>query len=71
MQMRWLEYIVFLALVVGLAQPVGLYLARVFERKPTLLDPVLRPLERLLYRWSGIRSSVEMSAGTYVVLPAL
>ncbi len=46
--MRWLEYIVFLALVVGLAWPVGLYLACVFERRPTLLDPVLRPIESLL-----------------------
>src|SRR5580700_5581511 len=67
MQMRWLEYLVFLALVVGLAQPVGLYLARVFERKPTFLDPALRPVERLLYRWSGVRSGQEMSAGTYTL----
>jgi len=28
--MRWFEHLVFLALVVGLARPVGLYLARVF-----------------------------------------
>ena len=32
--MRWLEYIIFLAIVVGLARPVGLYLAQVFEGKP-------------------------------------
>ena len=31
--MRWLEYTIFLALVVGLVKPVGLYFARVFERK--------------------------------------
>src|SRR5580700_7716393 len=67
MQMRWLEYLVFLALVVGLAQPVGLYLARVFERKPTFLDPALRPVEFLLYRWLGVRSGQEMSAGTYAL----
>jgi len=63
--MRWLEYLVFLALVVGLARPVGLYLAIVFERKRTLLDPILRPVEFLLYRWLGVRSGHEMSAGTY------
>src|ERR1022692_2583673 len=65
--MRWLEYIVFLVLVVGLARPVGLYLARVFERKPTFLDPALRPVELLLYRWLGVRRREEMSAGTYTL----
>jgi K+-transporting ATPase A subunit len=48
--MRWLEYIVFLALVAGLAWPVGIYLSCVFRRTPTLLDPALRPIESLLHR---------------------
>ena len=63
--MRWVEYIVFLAVVVGLAQPVGVYLARVFEGKPTFLDPALRPVESLLYRMLGVRRSREMSARRY------
>jgi K+-transporting ATPase A subunit len=46
--MRWLEYLSFLALVVGLARPAGLYLARVFEGPPTFLDPVLCPAESCL-----------------------
>jgi len=65
--MRWLEYFVFLALVVGLARPVGLYLARAFERMPTLLDPALCPIESLLYRLWGIRADQEMSAGVYAL----
>jgi K+-transporting ATPase ATPase A chain len=65
--MRWLEYSLFLALVVGLARPVGLYLARVFEGRPTLLDPVLRPIERGLYRLFGVRCDQEMSAGVYTL----
>jgi len=64
---RWLEYIVFLALVVGLALPVGLYLARVAQRRRTYLDPLLRPLESLLYRLLGVRPEEEMSAGVYIV----
>ncbi len=63
--MRWLEYLAFLMLVVGLARPVGLYLARVFDGAPTFLDPALRPAECFLFRLSGIRSNEEMSAGTY------
>ena len=65
--MRWLEYIVFLVLVVILAGPVGLYLARVFERKSTFLDPALRPIESLLYRLAGVHSGQEMSAGVYTL----
>lgn len=65
--MRWLEYIVFLALVVVLARPVGLYLARVFERKPTFLDPALRPIESLLYRLLGVHTGQEMSASAYTL----
>jgi K+-transporting ATPase ATPase A chain len=63
--MRWLEYIVFLALVVGVALPVGGYLTRVFERRPTFLDPALRPIEALLHRLFGVKEDQEMSAGVY------
>src|SRR5580704_9746021 len=63
--MRWVEYTVFVVLVVALARPVGLYLARVFEGKATFLDPALRPAELLLYRLSGVYRGQEMSAGLY------
>jgi K+-transporting ATPase ATPase A chain len=63
--MRWLEYLVFVGIVVGLAWPVGLYLANVFERKKTFLDPLLRPVETLLYRLIRLQSEQEMTAGVY------
>ena len=65
--MRWLEYTIFLALVVGLVKPVGLYLARVFERKATFLDQVMCPVERMLYRIFGIDPEREMSAPVYLL----
>jgi K+-transporting ATPase ATPase A chain len=64
--MRWLEYAVFLGVVVGLARPVGLYLARVFQRERTFLDPVLRPVEALLYRLLRVESEQEMTAPVYL-----
>lgn len=64
--MRWLEYAVFLGLMVGLAHPAGLYLARVFERKRTLLDPILRPMEVLLYRLLRVDPEREMTAPVYL-----
>src|SRR4249920_3704124 len=65
--MRWLEYIIFLALVIGLVKPVVFYLARVFERKATFLDQVLCPVERILYRIFGIDAHSEMSAPVYIL----
>jgi K+-transporting ATPase ATPase A chain len=64
--MRWLEYIVFLALVAGLAWPVGIYLSCVFRRTPTLLDPALRPIESLLHRLFRNQGQ-EMTAGVYTL----
>jgi K+-transporting ATPase ATPase A chain len=64
--MRWLEYIIFLVIVVVLARPVGLYLACVGERRRTFLDPVMRPVESVLYALFGVRPQEEMPASVYV-----
>jgi potassium-transporting ATPase potassium-binding subunit len=64
--MRWMEYAAFLITVIALARPVGLYVARVFEGKPTPLDRWLRPLERALYRRIGVRLEEEMTALAYL-----
>jgi potassium-transporting ATPase potassium-binding subunit len=64
--MRWLEYALFLGIVVALAKPVGLYVARVFDERPTPLDPWLRPLERMLFRLLGVSPLEEMTAGVYL-----
>ena len=65
--MRWLEYAVFLIAVMGLARPVGLYLARVCERERTFMDPMLRPIESLLYRLLGVCPNDEMTPGVYII----
>ncbi|HEY4379080.1 MAG TPA: potassium-transporting ATPase subunit KdpA [Acidobacteriaceae bacterium] len=56
----WLQIAVFFALVLLAAKPLGLYMARVYERKRTWLDPVLVPVERLLYRLTGVDADAEM-----------
>jgi len=61
------QYIVLIALVVGLARPVGVFLARVFEGEPTVFDPILRPVERLLYRAFRVRPAQEMSPRAYTI----
>ncbi len=56
----WLQVAVFFALVLLAAKPMGLYMAQVYERKKTWLDPVLGPVERVLYRLTGVDPEAEM-----------
>ncbi len=63
----WLQIGLFIAAVLLLAQPMGSYLTAVFERRRTLLDPVLLPCERLLYRVTRIDPTVEMRWSEYTV----
>jgi potassium-transporting ATPase potassium-binding subunit len=54
-----------LAVVFVLVKPLGGYMARVYMGRRTMLDPVLGPLERLFYRWSGINPGEDMTWQTY------
>jgi K+-transporting ATPase ATPase A chain len=56
----WLQIFVFLALVFAVTKPLGVFMTRVFARERTFLDPVLRPIERLLYRVTGVDEQHEM-----------
>ena len=61
----WLQAALFFAVLVALMRPLGIYMARVLEGQKTFLDPVLRPVERILYRACGINSAREMEWREY------
>jgi len=63
----WLQIAVFFALVLLAAKPLGLYMAQVYEGRKTWLDPVLGPVERLLYRMTGVDPEAEMRWTEYGV----
>ena len=56
----WLQIMVFLALILAVTKPMGVFMTRVFNRERTFMDPVLRPIERLLYRMTGVDENHEM-----------
>jgi potassium-transporting ATPase potassium-binding subunit len=56
----WLQIAVFLALIFAVTKPLGVFMARVFSGEKTFLDPILRPVERLLYRVTGVDEKYEM-----------
>jgi K+-transporting ATPase ATPase A chain len=62
---RILQYALFLLVVTLLVKPVGGYLARVSAGERTLLDPVLRPVERAIYRLCGADPAQEMDWKRY------
>lgn len=54
-----LQIVLFLALILLCAKPLGAYMARVFEGQRTFLHPVLRWLEVLTYKVIGVKEDVE------------
>ena len=63
----WIQILVFLVLIFAVTKPLGIFMARVFNRERTFLDPVARPLERLLYRVTGVDENHEMRWTEYAV----
>ena len=56
----WFQIGLFLGVIFLLTKPLGVFLVHVFERKRTILDPVLRPIEKTLYRITGVDENKEM-----------
>jgi K+-transporting ATPase ATPase A chain len=54
-----LQIVVYFVLVLALTKPLGAYMVKIFQGERTFLYPVLRPLERLIYRFGGIREDAE------------
>lgn len=61
------QMVLILAVTLILAWPLGRYIARVFQGERTWMDPLCRPLERLLYRVASIDPQQEMDWKHYAV----
>ena len=62
-----IQLVAFFLIVAVVSVPLGLYMARVFSHERTFLDPVLSPIERLIYKICGINPGVEMGWAGYAV----
>lgn len=60
-----IQILLYFGVLVLLARPLGSYMANVYEGKKNFLSPIFLPVERLLYRFSGIDSRKEMSWKEY------
>ena len=67
----WFQICFFFALILVCAKPLGLYMARVFERERTFADRIFRPIERLIYRLTDIDETHEMAWTEYAIVMLL
>ncbi|MGC2529372.1 MAG: potassium-transporting ATPase subunit KdpA [Candidatus Acidiferrum sp.] len=56
----WFQIGLYVLILFLITKPMGIFLTRVFEREKTFLDPLLRPVERLIYRVCGVDEYKEM-----------
>jgi K+-transporting ATPase ATPase A chain len=61
----WLQFAIYSVILLATVRPVGIYMTRVLEGERTWLDPVFRPLERLLYKLCGVHADQEMNWREY------
>jgi len=60
-------FALFLVILLLLALPLGKYMAKVFTQEKTLFDVVFKPIEKLIYRITGVKEKEEMNWKQYVV----
>ncbi len=62
-----LQIVLFCAAVVLITKPLGVYMHRVFAGERTFMTPVVRPVERLIYRLCGVDAEREMRWTSYTI----
>jgi potassium-transporting ATPase potassium-binding subunit len=63
----WIQILLYCAIIVAITPVLGAYMTRVFTGERTFLTPVLRPVERAIYKVAGVDERQEQHAVTYTV----
>ncbi len=63
----WVQIALYVLVIILITKPLGGYMTRVFNGERTLLSPVLQPVERLLYRVSGVDETREQTWVVYAI----
>jgi len=63
----WFQIFLLLGATLAVTKPLGIFMTRVFNREKTFLDPVLRPVEKLVYRLTGVDEQHEMRWTEYTI----
>jgi K+-transporting ATPase ATPase A chain len=63
----WFQLIFYIVVLLLLAKPLGSFMAKVYQGEHTLLGRVLSPIERFIYRISGVKPDEDMNWKTYAI----
>jgi K+-transporting ATPase ATPase A chain len=63
----WLQIALYCVLLVLITPPLGAYMTRVFAGQRTPLSPMIRPIEKGLYKLSGVNENEEQHWVTYAI----
>jgi K+-transporting ATPase ATPase A chain len=63
----WFQIGFYLLVIFLLTKPIGIFMTRVFNREKTFLDPVLRPIEKVVYRLTGVDENHDMRWTEYAI----
>jgi len=63
----WFQIGLYLFVIALVTKPMGAFMTRVFNRDKTFLDPILRPIEQLVYRLTGVDERREMRWTEYAI----
>ena len=63
----WLQIFLFFAIIFAITKPLGAFMAHVFSGERTFMDPVLKPVERLIYRLTRVDQDREMKWTEYAI----
>ena len=63
----WLQLIFYIVVLLTLAKPLGSFMAKVYQGERIFLDRVLGPVERFMYRLSGVKPDEDMNWKTYAI----
>src|SRR5437588_368982 len=63
----WFQILVFFLVIILITKPMGIFVARALNRERTFLDPILRPIEKLVYQLTGIDEAHEMRWTEYTI----
>jgi potassium-transporting ATPase potassium-binding subunit len=61
----WIQIGLTIAIFVATTPLLGGYMARIYQEKKTFLDPILNPVEGLLYAISGVKTKEDMTGWQY------
>ena len=56
----WFQILLFIAIIIAIAKPVGIFMTHVFNGERTFMHPVMHPVERIIYRLTGVDEEREM-----------